>query len=219
MFNRLQLRASTEELADWAGVDICVLCQENEERPPIERPRYPVLRLRPQTGERELVWMQVGLVPSYAHDERGAELRTEASAEAITCSSGFRTTFRRRRCLVPATQLSEHGHSAKGTIQDCSFAPTSGQILSVAAVWETWINDAGCEVETFAVITSLVAPVLRSLFDRLPIVISLQERDRWLHSSTHDPEPLDLLRPLSAPELKTWKMMPYDQSAPALDLR
>lgn len=219
MFNRLQLRASTQELINWAGIGTRLLSQKKIEQLSTERPLYPVLRLHPHADEKELVWMQVGLIPSYAHDERGAELRMEAHAEAIECFSGFRTAFRRRRCLVPATQLSEHGHSAKGAIQDCSFAPNSGEILSIAAVWETWIDDAGHEIETFAIITSLVAPVLRSLFDRLPIVISSRERDRWLHSSTHHPEPLDLLKPLSASELKVWKMMPYDETAPPLDLQ
>lgn len=213
MFHRFQLHASLEDLAEWATVSAGSLTGCFDKTPNLKRSHYPVLRLQPHTGSLELIEMQAGLIPSYAQDDRGAEDRTEMQAETLSCSSNFRTAFRRRRCLVPATQLCEHGHVSLGAIHDCSFAPDSNTIFSIAALWESWTDNANREIHTFAIITGLVVPVLRPLFDRLPIVIAAKDRDAWLHSSVNDPMPLDLLKPLTAVELRSWSMMPYDDNS------
>jgi putative SOS response-associated peptidase YedK len=214
MFRRFKLHASIQDLAEWAMVPLGSFISSFDNAP--KRSHHPVLRLQPPSGLCELKEMQAGLVPSYARDDRGAEDRTEVHAETISCSSNFRTTFRRRRCLVPATQMCEHGHVSLGAIHDCSFAPNSNRIISIAALWESWTDNANHEIHTFAIITGLVAPVLRPLFDRLPIVIAAEDRDTWLHSSVNDPLPLELLKPLSAVELRDWSMMPYDDNNPPL---
>jgi len=219
MHSRFQLSTSRHELAAWASIPVDEIPNDcPSEILSTEKLRYLTLRFNVQSGLRELVWMQAGLVPSYAQDDTGAELRTEAHAEAISCSSWLRTAFRRRRCLLPARLLNEHGHLSSGGDQECSFAPASNEIFSLAAVWDSWTNDAGSQLETFAIISTLTAPLLRPLFQRMPVVIEPQDQDRWLHSSIHDPLPIDALKPLSATELRKWKMMPCTNSNPALFL-
>jgi putative SOS response-associated peptidase YedK len=209
MRSRFQLHSSRLELSEWAKVRPNDIPEDHSSDTTSRRElRHLILRFNPHTRTREVVWMRSGLIPSYAHDSTGAELRTEAHAEAITCSSWLRTAFRRRRCLAPATLLIEHGRSPSGADQDCSFAPISNDVFSVAAVWDSWIDDAGHNIETFAILSVLTAPVLRPLFDRMPVVIEPEDHDRWLHSSTRDPFPVDMLKPLTASELGKWRMMP-----------
>jgi len=157
--------------------------------------------------------MQLGIIPSYAHDERGAELRTEAHAEALSCTSSLRTIFKRRRCIVPATSISEHGHATQGPFSNCSLAPASNQILSIAGIWDRWVDESDQPHETFAIVTGLVALPLRPIFDRLPVIIPETDRERWLHSSAEEKEPLDLLRPLDGAQLRHWTLRPYDELA------
>ncbi len=173
------------------------------------RPLHPVLRLSASTGTRELVWMREGLIPSYACDDRDAEQRSEAHAEEMNCDSCFRSAFRRRRCLIPADVLNERRHLSAGIEHPCSFALESGGIFGIAGVWETWANDQGHAVESFAIVTSLVTPALRSLFDRMPVVFTdRKEQDQWLHTARHEEPPVNLLRPLSMSRLREWKMTP-----------
>ena len=219
MYSRFQLHAGRLELASWANVPV----NEIPNRRPTEmdggeKLHYLILRFNAQTNHRELVWMQAGLVPSYAQDDTGADLRIEAHAEAIPSSSWLGTAFRRRRCLVPAKLLKEHERLSSGTYRECSFAPTSNEVFSLAAVWDSWTNNAGHTIETFAVISILTAPLLRPLFERMPVIIEPQDQDRWLHSSTHDPLPFDALKPLSAIELRKWEMMPCTTVDPAVSL-
>ncbi len=133
----------------------------------------------------------------------------EAHAEAMTCDSCFRSAFRRRRCIVPAQILHEVRHLSPGVVHPCSFAPESGEIFGIAAVWENWVNDQGHAVESFAIVTALVTPLLRSLFGRMPVVLqSPEEQERWLSIEQQELAPVDLLRPLSPHQLRAWKMTP-----------
>jgi putative SOS response-associated peptidase YedK len=154
--------------------------------------------------------MREGLIPSYACDERGAEQRSEAHADSMTCNSCFRSAFRRRRCIIPASVMNERRHLGTEIEQPCSFSLESGELFGIAGVWETWTNDQDHAIESFAMVTSLVTPVLRTLFDRMPVVFTnAAEQERWLESTNgYDDLPLDLLRPLSAGQLREWKMMP-----------
>ncbi len=64
----------------------------------------PVIRLKRDTGERELVMMRWGLIPYYA--KSAAEFRgfstINARAETVEDRAMWRGPFERRRCLVIA---------------------------------------------------------------------------------------------------------------------
>ena len=216
MFPRFEMHEDWADLTAWAGVDSTIATiasiaataslKDHGARSKL----HPVVRISPKTGHREIVWMREGLIPSYACDERGAEQRSEAHAEAMTCDSCFRSAFLRRRCLIPADVLHERRHLGTDIEQPCSFALESGGLFAIAGVWETWTNDQGHAIESFAMVTVLVTPVLRTLFDRMPVVLTdPADQDRWLRTSKdHDQPPVDLMRPLSSAQLRDWKMMP-----------
>jgi putative SOS response-associated peptidase YedK len=207
VFHRFGLNASIERVLLWADASCVPASAEHAEPHDESRTLFPVLRIGRSSGQREVAWMREGLIPSYACDERGAEQRTEAHAEAMTCESCFRSAFRRRRCIVPANILYEERHLSQGIEQPCSFALVSGGIFGIAGVWETWTNDQGCDVESFAIITVLVTPLLRTLFERMPVILNThEEQERWLYSSRQDEPPVDLLKPLSVSQLRDWKM-------------
>ena len=205
MHSRFELYTDSKGLAAWAHTQVPLPNQESAS--PGRRLR-PVLRASVE-GVRNISWMREGLIPSYACDDHDAARRVEAHAEAMTCDSCFRGAFRRRRCIVPAQVLHEVRHLSAGIVQPCSFALETEEIFGIAAVWETWINDEGHAIESFAIVTTLVAPLLRSLFERMPIVLqSHEEQMRWLSIESSKPGPVDLLKPLSLEQLRYWKMTP-----------
>ena len=173
MTPRFILDTDVDTLGQWAGIPPFSLVAVGFHPQPRFVGMQAVLR-RNAAGKREMVWMREGLVPSYAYDDHGAEQRTEAHVEALNCDSCFRSAFRRRRCIVPATLLQEERHLGQQIEQPCTLVLDSGNIFGIAAVWETWINDQGHSVESFAIVTSLVMPSLRSLFDRMPVILGMQ---------------------------------------------
>ena len=210
MLDRHSLRASSTSLAAWAHVEASSLGHGGSPRVLASRRQYPVLRLN-AANQRQMSWMREGLIPSYACDEQGADERDEAHAEALTCDACFRSAFRRRRCIVPATTMYEERHLGEGIDQRCSFALKSGAIFGIAAVWENWVNDQGHTIESFAIVTSLVTSTLRTVYDRLPVVLlGDKEQLRWLTREGANGAPSDLLKPLSVGDLCDWRMIPNE---------
>jgi putative SOS response-associated peptidase YedK len=215
MFPNFRLAATADQLAIWAAVPLSCVPQvalvQNETFPTV----HPVLRLSPTTGKRVLSPLRLGLIPSYAHDDHEADHLMEAHAEAMTCCNNFRSAFNRRRCLIPATSFHEFTKVVRPGATPSSFLLENEAIFAIAGVWESWFDDSGRTVETFALIDAHPDPALHSHFDRIPVVIADADQERWLNPQAR---PLDLLKPLSAAEQAGWKMMPY-RALPSLEAR
>ena len=199
-----ELTLNPERLFAWAHLKPELRGEENYSGTAFSHRNYPVLRLG-RSGQRELVWMRQGLIPAYAHDEEGAEDREEAHAESLTCTSCYRSAFRRRRCIIPADQVTDLRHGPEQFSAVCSLSLRSGAIFGLAGVWETWENDNNHSIQTFAVVTTLAAPPMQRHADRVPVVIHEANLDRWLHTLDVQDPPLDLLRPLSSDDLPKWQ--------------
>jgi putative SOS response-associated peptidase YedK len=62
----------------------------------------PVVRLSPETGNRELTVMRWGLVPFWSKDGKASFSTINAKSETVATSPAFREAWKQRRCLVPA---------------------------------------------------------------------------------------------------------------------
>lgn len=60
----------------------------------------PVVRLNPQTRQRELVQLRWGLVPSRPDDPAKGTRLLNARSETVATRPTFREAFRLRRCLL-----------------------------------------------------------------------------------------------------------------------
>ena len=72
-------------------------------------PSQPVaaVRIRPHEGNRELVGLRWGLIPSWADDPKIGYKLINARAETAATKPSFRAAFESRRCLIPATGFYE----------------------------------------------------------------------------------------------------------------
>src|SRR5213080_1000608 len=73
----------------------------------VDRPRFNIAPTQPvivvnDTGQRQLVPMQWGLVPSWAKDPSIGNRMINARAETIAEKPAFRAALKKRRCLIPA---------------------------------------------------------------------------------------------------------------------
>ena len=62
--------------------------------------RIHVIRLNPETYEREFVHLHWGLIPVWVSGPSPGSRLTHARAETVATKRAFREVFRRRRCLV-----------------------------------------------------------------------------------------------------------------------
>ncbi|MEG9437355.1 SOS response-associated peptidase family protein [Edaphobacter sp. HDX4] len=202
-----ELSASIEHLACWASLPPSS-CQTEDKVTRYSHQHYPVLRRKSPVGCHEFAWMRLGFIPSYAHDESGSLDREEAHAESLNCASCFRSAFRRRRCLIPADVV-HICPETEGSEACCSLELDTGEIFGIAGIWETWCNDQGHAIETFAVISTRAGTVLPTVLNRIPVIVAPSDQDRWLHSEPSEQAPYDLLRSLSGKDFVEWRLMPH----------
>ena len=167
----------------------------------------PVIRLDSDTSGREIVKMRWGLIPFFASDAKVAYSTVNARAETVASRPIFRESMKRRRCLVPATGFYEWQASGKKTKQPWVIEPVDGDVFAFAGLWDRWKDKTtGLALETYTIITTDANELLEPIHDRMPVILSPQDYERWLDPGEPSHLPLDLLRPYPAEKLKAWKV-------------
>jgi putative SOS response-associated peptidase YedK len=129
-------------------------------------------------GDRTIVPMRWGLLPSWYRTPNGGQLLINARAEGIAGKPAFRDAVRRRRCLVPADGFYEWA-GEKGARTPYAIRPADGGILALAGVWEDWRGPGGV-VPTCAIVTCPANALLAPIHDRMPVVVAQRDFALWL---------------------------------------
>lgn len=153
----------------------------------------PVVRHERQTGGRELALMRWGLVPFWAKDIAVGYKMINARAETLAEKPAFRHAFRQRRCLVVANGFYEWAKTPAGK-QPYFISVTGDQPFAFAGLWETWKSPDGERIESCTIVVTEANEVLRSIHDRMPVILDADRFDLWLDTKTPLDEAKALLR-------------------------
>ena len=155
-----------------------------------------------RAGERgnEVAEVRWWLTPHWAKEVSQKYSMFNARSESLATSRAFAEPFRRRRGIVPMStfiewrvEQDEQGQSGKQPY----LIAAEGEAMAIAAVWDRW--EQGEEsVESCALVTAAAAPEFRQVHDRMPLMLTGEERARWLDVSRE----LDADDPLFSPGLK-----------------
>lgn len=211
MCGRFTLSASPEELEELFDLP----------EAPIVTPRYNiaptqpvgVVRIDPQSKAREWTFMQWGLVPSWAKDPGiGAQL-INARAETVQEKPSFRSAFKRRRCLVPASGFYEWQRLEKGK-QPYYITMSDGSPFAIAGLWEHWEGNDGSALSTCTLLTTDPNELMEKLHNRMPVIVAPEDYAMWLgNGSEESPAALDqlrhLLRPYPAAHMKAYPISTF----------
>jgi len=153
--------------------------------------------LQDAAGRRSTVTMRWGLVPFWAKDLSIGNRLINGRCETVTEKPAFREAFKRRRCIVPATGFYEWQKLPAGRKQPFFIHRADDQPLAFGGVWESWRDPTtGNDVRTFTILTTPACEQLKSLHDRMPLILEPEDFARWLDSSMQDASALrDLLKP------------------------
>ena len=167
----------------------------------------PVVRFDGETGQRELTVMRWGLVPFWAKDSKIGYSTINAKSETVTTSPAFREAMKRRRCLVPAEWFYEWQKIDAKTKQPYAIGLRDGALFAFAGLWETWKDKTKDQVlETYTILTTDPNGLLEPIHNRMPVILTPKDYQRWLEPGEPTHLPVDLLRPYQAEEMKAWKV-------------
>jgi putative SOS response-associated peptidase YedK len=158
-------------------------------------PTKPVPGVVERHGERELLALRWGLVPSWAKDPRIGSRLINARAETVADKPAFRAAFAKRRCLIPADGYYEWEASAtpKGPKQPYLLTPADGSLIAMAGLYEIWREAEGKLWWTCTIITTDAPDELGHIHDRTPMTVPPDRWAAWLDPDTTGP--LELLTP------------------------
>lgn len=207
MCGRYQNRAEKQRIAEAFRVGIPPTFEILPSYNIAPQTSQPIVRLNRDTAERELALLRWGLVPFFAKDSKIGYSTVNARAETVTTSPVFREAMKRRRCLVPATGFYEWQKLDKKATQPWTIELADGDVFAFAGLWDRWKDRAtGGVLETYTIITTDPNNLVQPLHDRMPVILSPSDYDRWLDPGDSDRPPIDLLRPYPAERMEAWRV-------------
>jgi len=154
-------------------------------------------------GERKLVTLKWGLVPFWAKEPKIGYKMINARAETVATKPAFRAAFRHRRCLICADGFYEWKPTKQGK-QPYHIRLIGGQPFAFAGLWEHWEREDQT-IESCTVIVTDANELVNPIHDRMPVILSPDNYDRWLDPTNTDISELQqLLRPFPADEMESY---------------
>lgn len=118
-----------------------------------------------------------------------------ARAETVATKPAYRSAFRQRRCLVPASGFIEWQPTDRGR-QPYAVRLTDTDLFAFAGLWEHWEGADGKTIASCTIIVTDANELLQPIHDRMPVILAPADYDDWLDSKTAEPDyVLTLLRP------------------------
>jgi putative SOS response-associated peptidase YedK len=161
-----------------------------------------------ENGARRLRAMRWGLIPSWAKDPSIGYKTINAKCETVAEKPSFRSAFKKRRCLVPASGFYEWRKEG-GKKLPILMRPKSG-LFAFAGLWETWNGDEQ-PLDTFTIITTEANELVRPVHDRMPVALRPEDFAAWFDTTGGDVLPL--LRPYPADAMTATPVNPWVNDA------
>ena len=180
----------------------------------------------PNNGKDTIEYFHWGLIPSWAKDPSIGNRMINARGETLAEKPAFRTAFKRRRCLIPADGFYEWQKLADGkTKQPMYIRMKTKKPFAFAGLWETWHDKtgAGGEIPSCTIITTTPNSLMKSIHDRMPVIVKPEDYRKWLSPAEEPAEELSrLIAPFPADEMEAFPVSrlvnsPHNDSARCIE--
>jgi putative SOS response-associated peptidase YedK len=177
-------------------------------------PMQNVASVRAAENGRELVLLKWGLIPSWSKDAKIAPKLTNARAETVAEKPSFRSAFKSRRCLIPASGFYEWQKQTTSPKQPFFIHPRDDEeLFSFAGLWETWHDPEGEIVESCCIITTEANELMRTIHDRMPVILDSEGENEWLNPRSSPDSLRALLVPFAADQMEAYPVSLYVNNA------
>ncbi len=165
-------------------------------------PSQPILVL-PNDGSLVADFFTWGLVPSWAKDPSISSHLINARAETLAEKPAFRGAYKYHRCLIFSDGFFEWQAQPGSKIKIPHYIHLrSNAPFAFAGLWERWTSADGSELRSATIVTTEPNELVRSIHNRMPVIITNNDYAKWIDPAPHFPVDLNSL------------LVPY----PALDM-
>ncbi len=158
------------------------------------------------TPQKNLELMKWGLVPSWAKEEKIGYKMINARAETLNEKPSFKRAFQTRRCLVLADGFFEWKIMPRTKTKiPMRIVLLNREPFAFAGLWETWKKPQGSPLHSFTIVTTQANEKLKTIHDRMPVILHRDDEPTWLDPENSDVEELQsLLRPYDSDEVEAY---------------
>ncbi|PLY14899.1 MAG: hypothetical protein C0631_09110 [Sedimenticola sp.] len=184
MCGRFYLDAEPSDLIEYFSVRLMLL-SDREWRPRYNiAPSQDVVIVRDTADGRELVPARWGLVPHWSKEEKPKYSTINARAETLAEKPTYRDSFKRRRCLFPASGFYEWKHVNDQKMPYLIRMP-KGELMAFAGLWDRWDKD-GKRFDSCSIIVTSANTIMQAIHDRMPVILNPENYTDWLKSDNQD---------------------------------
>ncbi len=154
----------------------------------------PIVRMS-ENGTRRLDECRWGLIPFWSKYEKIGSRLINARSEEAASKPSFRSPMKKQRCLVPTSGFYEWkeiegGTKSKPAKQPFYIRQCDDRLFAFAGLWDRWLDPDGNTVESFTILTTAPNDLMRSLHNRMPVIVDREHYDRWLDRSVQSVDDL-----------------------------
>ena len=169
----------------------------------------PVITSQSPKGFSFFYW---GITPEFGRNKPVAQKLINAKAESVHEKVSFKTSFKQRRCLVPADGFYEWKQLGKKTKIPYRFTMRDDELFAFAGIWEEYENINGENQHTFLILTTSPNELVSEVHDRMPVILNREDEKKWLDSYTEEKELLSMLKPYQAEKMLSFTVSPMVNS-------
>ena len=141
------------------------------------------------SGERTVTLARWGLIPAWAKrpDDMKANL-FNARSETAHEKASFKGPLRYKRAIIPASGFYEW--KREGSAKTPYYLELEGdEPIGFAGLYDLWQG----ELLSCTILTTAPNKLMATLHDRMPVILSPNDYDRWLDPSVTDPDEVQKL--------------------------
>ncbi len=154
----------------------------------------------------QMLMMRWGLVPFWAKDPKIGNRLINARAETVATRPAFRTPFKKKRCLVPATGFYEWKRLGKNKVPYYVHLKDDS-LFAFAGLCDTWLGPDGKKLMTFTIITTAPNAMMAKIHNRMPVVLSEEDESLWLSKEPLPPSDLNrIFKPFPARAMEAYEI-------------
>jgi len=165
----------------------------------------PVITSESPKGFSFFYW---GITPDFAKNKPVSQKFINAKAETVNEKISFKSSFEKRRCLVPADGFYEWKKLGKKTKVPYRFTLANDEAFSFAGIWEEYENDKGEINHTFLILTTEPNRLVSEVHDRMPVILAKEDEKKWLDKYSSEANLLKMLTTYSADDMLNYTVSP-----------
>lgn len=169
-------------------------------------PTHNIVSIINDGTKNRMGYLKWGLIPHWAKDDKMASKMINARSETVDEKPSFRKSFYQKRCIIPMDSFYEWKREGNKKIP-MRIKMKDDSLFAVAGLWDTWKDPKGQAIHTCTILTTTPNELMTNIHDRMPVILSKEERQVWLNPSIQDKEQLkSLLVPYAADQMTAYEV-------------